>query len=135
MKTLRPLCPLWAALCVLCVSCLLSGCSTLPGQNIAQKTLTKVLPPDFKGDVDTYHKNMWFKFRVRAGNVHFIPGTPGFWTFTWFAYERTDKFETEGNIRLGPVPPPPETAGLAREYTRGYLDAINRTGSAAPVIP
>ena len=79
-----------------------SGCVNGPQNSdlaLVQRALDKLLPADFVGDVLAKHNNPYFKFTIRAGNVH---RTATGWTFSWLVYERNGF--SQGEIRLGEIP-------------------------------
>lgn len=78
----------------------LSACSSIPDP---QMILTKVLPPDFVGDIDGGHINPYFDFNITAKNVR--KNKEGIWTWDAFDYQRADFFHTKGHFILTPLKP------------------------------
>lgn len=105
----------------------LSGCGTTGVNNqgaIVQRILDEILPPNFTGKVFIYHKNPWLDGTIEASGVKKVDG---FWSFDWFTYKRQGRV-SQGDIRLGNIPAGGDPTS-AQEYTRGYLDALKRTGT------
>ncbi len=87
-------------LVIACSTVLFSACSSMPDP---QAILTKVLPPDFVGDIDGGHVNPYFDFNITAKNVR--KNKDGFWTWDAFDYQRADFFHTKGHFILTPLKP------------------------------